>query len=233
MDTNPNAVKVDDQRWRVGSILKLPGRASSRGPVLLAPTWSVNPTGTRCWRARSSTAASTSGSTQTDRCVRFVVTSCHRCRQRPTGPELAATRYVPRDRRQRRRQRGWHRCGIGPSAVSMQSNRSCLVLDDTLAPLVGVTRRWTCLDDGARDRHSVRLRGLDCPGNRIGHVETPAAHPRRDRRRTAWSAPRPCRKTESRGPSVGRTVVLARRAPDRARQEPSRLGCHLALGPPK
>lgn len=47
------------------------------------------------------------------------------------------------------------------------------MLDDTPAPLGDVTRRWACLDDGARDRHSVRLLGLDCPGDRIAHVETP------------------------------------------------------------
>ena len=47
------------------------------------------------------------------------------------------------------------------------------MLDDTPAPLGDVTRRWTCLDDRARDRHSVRLLGPDCPGDRIAHVETP------------------------------------------------------------
>ena len=47
------------------------------------------------------------------------------------------------------------------------------MLDDTPAPLGDVTRRWTCLDDEGRERHSVRLLGLDCPGNRTAHVETP------------------------------------------------------------
>lgn len=47
------------------------------------------------------------------------------------------------------------------------------MLDDTPAPLGDVTRRWAHLDDECRERHAARLLGLDCPGDRIAHVETP------------------------------------------------------------
>ena len=47
------------------------------------------------------------------------------------------------------------------------------MFDSTPAPLGDVTRRWTHLGDGERDRHVNRLLGTTCTGELTAHVEDP------------------------------------------------------------
>ena len=62
------------------------------------------------------------------------------------------------------------------------------MFDDTPAPLGDVTRRWAHLDDDCRERHATRLLGVDCPGNRVAHVETPKVDDGRCYRRLVVAA---------------------------------------------
>jgi hypothetical protein len=47
------------------------------------------------------------------------------------------------------------------------------MFDSTPAPFGDVTRRWTHLGDGERDRNIVRLLGDSCAGDLAAHVEAP------------------------------------------------------------
>jgi hypothetical protein len=45
--------------------------------------------------------------------------------------------------------------------------------DSTPAPFGDVTRRWTSLEKGERQRQAARLLGFGCPGGVIAHVDRP------------------------------------------------------------